>query len=222
MALLRNNVYPGNVVSWRFQAPATEQSVAILVPSGTPDYVKIVAYNLEDKPVTAALTGWEVDPGTWEITQGTSAADETAPLQNVLTRTAEWERSRSVDVTFAPRTTTVIEMKRMAAGVPYWMRADLGIGPEDVNVDGTKMRVTVHSLGAEDAPAARVVLRDKAGKVLASAKVPPLKAPVDLEPKTHTVSLSVPAGAEWKGGSVSVEMSGPAPEITLMNNRVEF
>ena len=30
------------------------------------------------------------------------------------------------------------------------------------------MKVTVHSLGSVDAPASKVVLRDKAGKVLAS------------------------------------------------------
>ncbi len=72
----------------------------------------------------------------------------------------------------------------------------------------SRMRVTVHSLGGVDAPAAQVVLRDKAGKVIASAKAAPLKAPVDLVPKTEVVSLKLPAGADWKGGSVSVEMSG--------------
>ena len=47
VALMRNYVYPGNVVSWKFDAPANEQSVAILVPVGTPDHIKIIAYNLD-------------------------------------------------------------------------------------------------------------------------------------------------------------------------------
>jgi len=34
--------------------------------------------------------------------------------------------------------------------------------------------------------------------------------------------LTLPPGADWKGGSVSVEMSGKLPEITQMNNRVQF
>jgi len=84
------------------------------------------------------------------------------------------------------------------------------------------MRVTVHSLGAVDAPAAKVVLRDRAGKVIATANTAPLKAPLDLVPKTQTVSLSLPANADWKGGSVSIEMSGSLPEITQMNNRVQL
>ena len=46
------------------------------------------------------------------------------------------------------------------------------------------MTVTVHSLGAVDAPASKVVLRDKAGKTMATRRVPALKAPLDLTPKT--------------------------------------
>jgi hypothetical protein len=78
----------------------------------------------------------------------------------------------------------------------------------------------VHSLGSVDAPASKVVLRDRTGKVLASVAVPGIKAPLDLFPKTAAVSLTLPAGADWKGGSVTVESSGKVPEITQMNNRV--
>ena len=87
------------------------------------------------------------------------------------------------DFTFAPHTTTVVELKLTEKGVPYWSRPDLGIGADDVKVEGAKMNVTVHSLGAVDAPASKVVLRDKAGKMLATARVPALKAPLDLTPK---------------------------------------
>jgi hypothetical protein len=221
VALMRNYDYPGNVVSWKFQAPANEQSVAILVPEGTPDHVKIIAYNLNSTPVKASMTGWEVDPGMWTITQGTRGADND-PLQNVTTSTESFERSSSLDVTFAPHTTTVLELKLVDKGVPYWSRPDLGIDPEDVKADGNRMNVTVHSLGAVDAPSAKVVLRNRDGKVLASANAAPLKAPLDLLPKAEVVSLAIPAGADWKGGSITIEVSGRLPEITRMNNRVQF
>ena len=84
------------------------------------------------------------------------------------------------------------------------------------------MKVTVHSLGAVDAPASKVVLRDRTGKVLASARAAALKAPLDLLPKTEVVLITLPRGADWKGGSVSVEISATLPEITQMNNRVQF
>ncbi|MDE3104934.1 MAG: hypothetical protein KGK08_07145, partial [Acidobacteriota bacterium] len=217
----------GNAVGWRFAAPANEKSVAILVPEATPDHVRILAYNLTDKPVTASMTGWEVDPGTWTLTQGTSADAEHLPapgdaLQQSTTRSLLFERSRSTEVTFAPRTTTVLELKLSKPGVPYWSRPDLGIGPDDIRRSGDRLSVTVHSLGAVDAAASRVVLRDQAGKVLATARVPALKAPLDLYPKTATVSLRLPQHSELHGLSVSVEGAGSVPEITENNNRVTF
>jgi hypothetical protein len=96
----------------------------------------------------------------------------------------------------------------------------LGIGVDDVKVEGGKMTVTVHSLGSVDVPASKVVVRTKAGKTLATAAVPALEAPLDLVPKTAQVKLALPAGADLKGATVSVECGGDLPEITLMNNSV--
>jgi hypothetical protein len=84
------------------------------------------------------------------------------------------------------------------------------------------MKVKVHSLGSVDAPESEVVLRDRAGKVVASGKAPALKAPLDLVPKTAVVSLLLPANADWKGGSVTIELKGDPPEITQKNNRVNL
>jgi hypothetical protein len=228
VALMRNYCYPGNAVSWKFDAPANDQSVAILVPEATPDHVKIIAYNLDSVPVKAHMTGWEIDPGQWTVTQGTQqgignaqpAPD--APLKDVATSTVPFERSKDIEITFAPRTTTVIELKLASKGTPYWSRPDLGIDPEDVKVDGSRIAVTVHSVGAVDAPASKVVLRDRAGKTIATASVPALKAPTDLTPKTAQVTLAVPNGADLKGATVTIECGGSVPEITLMNNSVNL
>jgi hypothetical protein len=222
IALMRDDVYPGNAVSWKFDAPASAQSVAILIPDATPDHMKIIAYNLDAVPVKAHLTGWEIDPGKWEITQGTQAAVESDPLRDVTTRTEQFERSRDVEITFPAHATTVLDLKLATKGVPYWSRPDLGIDREDVTVDGQQMKVTVHSIGAVEAPPSKVVLRDRAGRVLATADAPALKAPVDLLPKTATVTLALPANADWQEGSVTLESTGNLPEITQSNNRVEL
>jgi hypothetical protein len=83
------------------------------------------------------------------------------------------------------------------------------------------MKVTVHSVGSVDASASKVVLRDRAGKVLATASALALKAPLDLLPKTTVVHLQMPK-ADWKGGTVTIEISGGQPEITQKNNRVQL
>jgi hypothetical protein len=54
-------------VSWKFLAPATEQSAAILIPNATPQSMKIILYNLEKSEVRTTITGWDVLPGKWEI-----------------------------------------------------------------------------------------------------------------------------------------------------------
>ena len=63
VALVRNALYPGHTVSWRFAAPANDQSVAILIPDATPTSFKVIAYNLETTPVHATMTGWNIDSG---------------------------------------------------------------------------------------------------------------------------------------------------------------
>jgi len=188
----------------------------------TLDHLKIIVYNLDAVPVKAQMTGWEIDPGTWEITQGTRGNAETDPVANLSTRSENFERSTSLEFTFAPHTTTVLELKLVKKGIPYWSRPDLGISADDVKVEGNRMKVTVHSLGAVDAPASKVILCDRTGKVIATSHAAALKAPLDLLPKTVTVTLTLPPRAVWKGGSVSVEIDGKLPEITQMNNRVQF
>jgi CARDB len=122
----------------------------------------------------------------------------------------------------AMRATTVVTLKLVSKGAPYWERPDLGIGQEDVKVQGRQVQVTVHSLGSVDAPATTVALVDMSGKVLASVPVPALKAPLDLFPKTTTVTLTVPKGASIKGCSVVVDPDATLREITRMNNRVSL
>jgi hypothetical protein len=211
IALVRNFILPGHAVSWDFAEPDAEERVAILVPLALPDRVSVSAYNLDTKPVKATMTGWDVEPGTWSMTVNGGPA-----------RAVEFERSKDVDVTFAPHTTTTLELRLVSKGVPYWSRPDLGITEADVRVSRGSISVTVHSLGAVTAPASRVVVRDAGGRELASAGVPSLEAPVDLRPRTSTVKLALPASASAAGGRVTVEIRGGAPEITQKNNEVRF
>jgi hypothetical protein len=227
VALMRNYDFPGNVVSWRFDpAPgieAPEQSVGILVPVGTPDHIHIIAFNMASQPITAKMFGWEVNPGQWSITHcavpsPASGTPDSCPASTPAS-TINFERSVSTPITFAPGY-SVIDLTLKTPGVPYWSRYDLGIDPGDVKIEGNKMHVTVHSLGALAAPAAKVVVRDVAGKTLATVSTPTLKPPTDLAPKTATVALNLPAHADLKGATVTIESAGT--ETTQMNNTVKL
>ena len=218
IALVRNQTWPGNTVSWRFANPGAATMVAILIPGATPGHFKVIAYNASDVRQPATMSTWNVTAGKWTMTAGTSAsggdrADGTREAQKVML-----ERSASVEVSFAPRTTTVLEFTLVTPGLPTNRRADLGIGSDDVAVIGRTVAVTVHSLGAIAASGGRVELVDASGNIAASASVPTLAAPLDLLPRTTVVRLPLPAGA-GAGWRIRVAMPGTL-EVTWLNNTV--
>ena len=222
VALARNGVFPGHVISWRFTAPATDKSLAILVPFSTTKHITIIAYNLDEKPVQTAMTGWDVDPGLWEITQGVDTNNDNKADRDLTTRTAKFERSSSLDFTFPPRTTTVLTFTLKQPGTPYWQRPDLGLSADDIQVNGREISVCVHSLGSVTAPAVTLAFRDASGKIIASARTQPLAAPLDLLPKTDTLTLSLSEGSVTTGGSIEIDPDQTVEEITRLNNTVKL
>ncbi len=222
VALIRNSYYPGHSVSWKFQSPANEESTAILIPNATPQALKIVVHNLSPNPVRANMTAWDVEPGRWQIVQGVDRNGDDAADGEIATSTVDLERTGEVELTFPPRATTVLNLKLVDKGTPYWTRSDLGIGKDDVVVRGREVTVTVHSLGAIDSPPTKLALLDRTGKVLSFASVPGLKAPADLLPKTVTIRLAVPPGSKTEGGSVVLDPDAGIKEITRINNRVRL
>ena len=222
IALVRNALYPGHTIGWNFAAPANDQSVAILVPNATPTAFKVIAYNLETTPVRAGLTGWDVAPGVWEITQGIDTNDDDTADGEVATTTATFERSRTIDLTLPPRATTILTFTLKTPGTPYWSRPDLGLEREDVKRTDAGLRVKIHSLGSVAAPASTVALRDRTGRVLATAAVPAIPAPLDLQPKTTEVTLRVPLDFDLTGTTVEVDPEHKLTEITARNNTVKL
>jgi len=154
--------------------------------------------------------------------QGIDTNDDDIADRALTARTNVFERTGSLDFTFAPRATTVLTLKLKAPGTPYRQRPDLGIGREDVQVNGRKVRVRVHSLGAVPSPATTVVFRNRAGEIIATGKLGPLPAPADLYPKTKEVTLTLPAGADAAGGTVEIDPDRRLEEITRLNNSVEL
>jgi len=129
-----------------------------------------------------------------------------------------FEKTASTELEFAPHKTTVYEFTLKAKGDDPTTRADLGIGSDDVVIANGKATVTVHSLGAQDAAAAKVELVDAAGKVVAEAPTPALPAPRDLKPHTAQVTLTLPAG--FKAAGAKLRIVTPYKEITQLNNVV--
>ncbi|PZU09856.1 LamG-like jellyroll fold domain-containing protein [Sphingomonas sp.] len=220
VALRRGQIWPGNIVSWRFAEEGAAEKVAILLPGGKPDRFRVIAYNTMPGEVRAEMTGWNVTAGRWTMQAATSPNEGRTLVSQGAPRSITLERGADVDVAFAPSTTTVLDFALEEAGDPVETRPDIGIGTDDIQVRGRTVRVTVHSLGAKEAAGGKAMLVAADGTVLASIPVPTLAAPTDLTPKTATLSLALPAGVKADGVSVRLALDGDAREVTLRNNRV--
>jgi hypothetical protein len=211
IALRRNTVWPGNTVSWRFADPDGAEQVALLVPGATRDHFKVTAYNLSDRPLAADMTTWNVTAGRWTMTVNGAPA---APVS--------LERSATIPVSFAPHATTELEFTLAEPATPVDRRPDLGIGTDDIRVKGRSIEAVVHSLGSVPTAGGTATLVDASGKTVASATIPALEAPLDLQPRTAKVRLTIPPGVASEGLTVRLALPGDAAEVTRMNNAVRL
>lgn len=201
-------IYAGQIVSWSFREPSSWDDLAILIPKATAKEFTVEAFNLSTSTVTAEMTGWMVDPGAWELTKGVDTDSDGEPDRDVERTVVNFGRTESLILEFPPRSDTVIRMKLRKSGVPYWKRPDIGIGKEDVVLNGNTLTVTVHSLGSVNAPSSRLVVTGPDGAVITNANVPSIEAPLDLFPRTAMVVVPLPDGVSVKGLTVTLNEGG--------------
>ena len=216
----RANQYPEHFVSWKFEKPASGEDVAVLVPEPSSSSIRIIAFNVGKDPVRGKVIGWDVEPGTWEVSEGIDSNGDDMPDTDIRKRTVVFERSGEIPLTFPPRKTVVILLKHKKKGVPYHKRPDLGIGRDDVTVRGSTVTVKVHSLGSVVTPSGNVSILDSSGSEIVRAEIPGMNAPVDLTGVSCDVVLRLPSGAERNGLSVVVDPDNDIIEITEVNNVV--
>jgi len=220
IALKRNQSWPGHTVSWRFDRDGAAEQVALLVHAPSRERFTITSHNLGNRTISADMTGWNVASGTWRIRAGVDADGDGRIDGTPTERTVRLETSSAVPMQFRPGRTELFEFERVVAGSPVETRADLGVGRGDVQVDGQRVRVTVHSLGHVATGAGVAILEDTTGREIARTDVPAMAAPDDLEPKTTHVTLMIPAG--HRGGlRVRVALADGGEEVTLLNNVVD-
>ena len=216
--------YPRHFLSWRFEEPATDESVAVLVPYAAKDRLKIVAFNLEDRTVAAVMAGADVAPGIWRLTQGIDADGDGEIDSVVHAEEDEFGRGVPLRLVFPPRVTSIVSMELIAEGLPYAKRPDLGIGPGDVWSENGSVRVRVHSLGGAPSPETRIVIKERSGTIVSEAVVPPLPAPVDLKPKIAVVELTAGNGVPDRnevpvGATVEIDPDGITAWVCRTNKR---
>lgn len=216
----RGNQFPHHSISWKFEKPEDAENVAILVPDPAQTSLRVIVYNISNDPIKGTMTGWDVAPGTWDVIEGIDTNGDDVADTQINRRTVKFERTESISLTFPPGKMFVIQMDLKQKGAPYRERPDLGIGRDDVHISGSKLSVTVHSLGSVDAPACTVALVDPSGIQILKSEISALKAPLDLKPKKRDTVFSIAKGMQMKGCRIVVDPEGKVNEITKGNNSV--
>jgi hypothetical protein len=164
------------------------------------------------------MTGWNVDPGVWTVTQGVDTNNDDVADGPTESSEPEFGRSQSIEFKLPPRATTILTLKLKTPGTPHWSRPDLGISAADISRQPDGVHVRVHSLGSVEAPPSTVVLRDADGKIIDTVQTPAIAAPNDLQPKTAEIILKDPQQRTLKGGRVGIYPNKELGEITELNN----
>ena len=220
IALSRGYIFPGNAISWKFEKPATAESVAIAVRSATSSAVEMKVFNLDQSDVNAECCSWNLLPGKWEVTQGIDENGDGKADDGVTSRTVAFERSKPITLTFPSHQTSIINLKLVDEGLDYSKRPDLAIGNDDIKINGKKINVTVHNLGAVNSNPTIVALINSKGQDVAEVSLPEIASPKDLVPKTMEVVLNAPAEVDLNSLSVQVDPQEKLTEITRENNKV--
>jgi hypothetical protein len=222
VALSRNEIFPGNAVSWKFKSPASGESAGILIKSATTSGLNIEVFNLDNRTVYASMTGWDVLPGKWKVEEKMDSDGDGNPDTELNSREVKFGLSDTVDFAFPPRKGVFINLKLLKESTDYSNLPDLAVGKEDIKINGNKVEVVVHNLGSAKSKPALIVLRNSDGKVIAESDLPSISAPVDLYPKTKEIILSIPGGTGMESLSVQIDPKNSLDEITKRNNTVKI
>ncbi len=206
---------PGHWVSW--EGGGLDYAAAIL--DATPEHLKAMIYSFHDEPTPMTKRVWRLPHGRYEVIEGVDTDGDDRPDAQVTREEQElWRYDGALPFTARPGQTVVIELTLLEELEDIRTRPDLAIDPGDVAVEGNALTVTVHNIGGSAAPESVVQVLDADLNELATADVPTLDSPHDLQRKTATVTVDLPAGAE--PAVVLLDTEGAIDEITEANNRV--
>lgn len=206
----RSHIVPIFAVSYEGLSP----EFAAMVLDDTPEFLRWVGFNFEDKPQTGKLRVWNLVPGTYEVRMGVDADGDDRIDGPAETLTLALKRYEAIPITLPSHTLYVVEAKCIRKDVPLYDRCDLAITHEDATREGRALSVVVHNIGCHPSGAFTVEVKDGAGRVVATKRHASLEGVADLQDKKASLTFeNMPAD-----GTLEVSARGPAKEITEANN----
>lgn len=210
----RNKYNQSHAVSW--SGFGTDYAAFVLLAHR--DRLKVLVYNFRDKPQTGTVRFWTLDHGQYRVTLGPDANGDDAADKLTRDETREIGRATALPLTLPPRQVVVLELTQTAKLDDLRLRPDLALSAFETRVDNAITGV-VHNIGGGPAPATTVVLLTPGGEVTQTARISPLAAPDDLQPKRAAFRFSLPRPST-RGWRVVVDPDNLVPELYEGNNAV--
>lgn len=210
----RNKLNHNFAVSWE----GLGTDYAALVLDAKPNHLKVLICNLGTQALRGTMRVWRLAHGDYELTFGLDAnQDDAADAVKKETRTVAKGDGLAIDLPH--QGVYVLELKQIKALEDLKARADLALSPQEVKLEGGKVRGVIHNIGVMASDEVEVALLDAAGKIVARKALGALAAPLDLVPRTAAFEFDgVPADA--KGWALAVDPEAKILEIFEGNNRV--
>lgn len=211
----RNKFNPTLAVSW--EGFGTDYGALVLVNQR--DRMKAAVYSFANKPMAGKMRVWALEHGEYAINVGPARdgyfiADWPPPPV-----VRELAKADTIDLTLAPKTVTIVEIKQTEKLDPIFGRADLAIAAREIEIDGQTLKGTVHNIGSTDVAEVDVAVIDAKGRAVVRQSLGKLEAPLDLLPRKIDFTLALP-GPPQEGWKLLLDPEGRIPEIYEGNNTV--
>ena len=193
----RTSNWPGLALS--YTDAGTDLASLVLV--NRTDEVAVHVYNFARSRDDVGIRLWQLEPGVYRLVTGVDA-DENGVFDDegrTMSRRVVVRRGSRVRVPVPYGQMQLVRLTQVEARPEPELLPDLAIGRHDVTYeygeDGDgRLHVTVHNIGSAPAGPALVHALDRRGRDLVQGAVATLEAPVDLRPRTATVTLPL----SWK------------------------
>ena len=211
---------PVHAVTWQ----NSTRLFAAAVTRATPQEIDATTYLFADDAREVSMRLWQLEPGASYVLEAGPAPglarDPTSVDQSIPFDYAHL--GDAVTFTLPGRTTWALRIRQVAPPpAPGPLLADLAVAPRDVTFGGAGRReltIRVHNVGSAGVSGAHVTVYaglDATGTVIGSADTGPIDAPLDLVPRSETVTIPHEPAVLPAAVTVVVE---PVQEITHENN----
>ena len=159
-------------------------------------YLNLAMYNFAEAETEADVTPWKLEVGgTYRLLSGVDTDGDGRPDRDVYEASIKLDqRGRRVRFPFAPRETTVVELRQVEAGRGTQPYADLAVVSSEIkySIWTRDLQISIHNVGTQSARQFKVTVYEGEGsnrQPLGERTVPHLSWPKNFQQQQVTIGI---------------------------------